>query len=810
MTEEDDAASLSWLVNANLNAEALSTWIGTRPCTDGLENLQVLDLSSNQLTGSIPANLSGPQLIKLVLDQNQLQGDSQVGLDALCTQASNLQVLSISGNPGLTGALPDSWGNLTALERLEMGNVAWVPAASWPAWSSMSNLSYLDLSNSSGYSTIITEPLPQSWFTGMTSLSTFICHSCKFAQAADVRMTAWRALRWLDISNNPLNSTGGSAPPGTILPAAWEQLNLTALKASGCNLIAANNTALANWSRLAVNGLLNTIHILDVADNPDLSFSSMEAFFGQMKLYELYVRSTNISGAGWANMPCYVDATNNTALGVPGCPNSWEGVECDPDTGRVTSINLSMALCSASNPCPLPSNMFSVLSALHTFSVSGANLQAKLDELDMGDSAMLRVLNVSSNPLLEGPLPASWAASLTSLVTLDLSGIQAMGQIPNEWAGPTTEWRNTLTTLRLSGASLMSSIPFPFHLTALSMLDLSHNNLTGLLLDVPNVSNLVTHLDLSSNQLTGTLVAYWDTSFGSLIHLNLSHNLVAGTLPTEWSSWTSIEHLDLSMNTLSGTLPDAWHNMTSLMSLRLSENKFIHVDVSDNAFSGTVPRTMTAWGGLQTLDVSNNMLTGLFGRGGCNLDSLAVLKVSHNQLAGQLFTTGIRYMGCYGDTNDRAFPAWLINGIVTVASCTKAAQDQGYRYFGLQNGEACFGGNDWASVTKYGPRSNCNVSCNGNISEICGGYYAVSVYRVANTDWLSHVDLSVLTTVDASHNLLSGSIPEFFGQLGQLYIDHNNFTGPVPSSFGTGSKVELLHGLAPGGCSFTMCNANAL
>lgn len=28
-----------------------------------------------------------------------------------------------------------------------------------------------------------------------------------------------------------------------------------------------------------------------------------------------YVRGTHISGAGWANMPCYVDAINNTALG---------------------------------------------------------------------------------------------------------------------------------------------------------------------------------------------------------------------------------------------------------------------------------------------------------------------------------------------------------------------------------------------------------------------------------------------------------------------------------------------------------------
>jgi hypothetical protein len=48
--------------------------------------------------------------------------------------------------------------------------------------------------------------------------------------AADARMPAWHALRWLDISYNPLNSNGSSSPPGTVLPAAWEELNITTLK----------------------------------------------------------------------------------------------------------------------------------------------------------------------------------------------------------------------------------------------------------------------------------------------------------------------------------------------------------------------------------------------------------------------------------------------------------------------------------------------------------------------------------------------------------------------------------------------------
>jgi hypothetical protein len=48
-TEEDDAASLLWLVNSNPGAEALSTWIGTRPCTDGKPSLAITRTSWTKL-----------------------------------------------------------------------------------------------------------------------------------------------------------------------------------------------------------------------------------------------------------------------------------------------------------------------------------------------------------------------------------------------------------------------------------------------------------------------------------------------------------------------------------------------------------------------------------------------------------------------------------------------------------------------------------------------------------------------------------------------------------------------------------------
>ena len=55
----------------------------------------------------------------------------------------------------------------------------------------------------------------------------------------------------------------------------------------------------------------------------------------------------------------------------------------------------------------------------------------------------------------------------------------------------------------------------------------------------------------------------------------------------------------------------------------------------------------------------------------------------------------------------------------------------GYEFFGVQNGgTGCFCG---ATYGRYGPSAACNMSCAGNLSEICGGAGVNSIYRVANT-----------------------------------------------------------------------------
>ena len=52
---------------------------------------------------------------------------------------------------------------------------------------------------------------------------------------------------------------------------------------------------------------------------------------------------------------------------------------------------------------------------------------------------------------------------------------------------------------------------------------------------------------------------------------------------------------------------------------------------------------------------------------------------------------------------------------------------KGYKYYGVQNGYACFCSNSYGSQGKAS-ESDCASKCNGNSIEICGGWGRNSVY----------------------------------------------------------------------------------
>lgn len=65
----------------------------------------------------------------------------------------------------------------------------------------------------------------------------------------------------------------------------------------------------------------------------------------------------------------------------------------------------------------------------------------------------------------------------------------------------------------------------------------------------------------------------------------------------------------------------------------------------------------------------------------------------------------------------------------TQEDCAKACamKDKSFSYFGLQNGSSCFCGNDHGKYGKLADNA-CNITCDGNEAENCGGQDANNVF----------------------------------------------------------------------------------
>ena len=106
-----------------------------------------------------------------------------------------------------------------------------------------------------------------------------------------------------------------------------------------------------------------------------------------------------------------------------------------------------------------------------------------------------------------------------------------------------------------------------------------------------------------------------------------------------------------------------------------------------------------------------------------------VKKIEYTRSSSAPVTSGSRYIGCFADQTDvRDLGGYTFNnGAMTTSSCISTCNERGFKYASTQFGSHCFCGNSYG---RYGASTNCNMPCSGKSSEICGGGWANSVYRV--------------------------------------------------------------------------------
>ncbi|XP_047341062.1 leucine-rich repeat receptor-like protein kinase PXC2 [Impatiens glandulifera] len=452
-------------------------------------------------------------------------------------------------------------------------------------------------------------------------------------------------------------------------------------------------------------------------------------------------------------------------------PFNWVGVKCDPDTRRVTELNLDGFTLSGHIGRSLLRVQF-----LQVLSLSGNNFNGTINPI-LSQFENLLVLDLSHNSL-SGSIPDELFRQCRSLKTVSLGGNNLTGPIPDSLNMCLTLEQIDFSSNQLSG-SLESGI---WSISKLQSLDLSNNFFVG---EIPvgiGSLNALKAVNLSMNNLNGELPADIGDCL-SLKSIDYSWNFLSGDIPDSIKKLGFCQVLCLSGNSFTGEVPEWIGEMTSLEILDLSANnltgripssigelRFLkEVNLSMNMLSGGLPESIRSCNNLLLLDVGQNLLTGnfppwIFG------SSLQTVSLSGNKLSGEI-----------------NFPSSLSSPDLQMLDVSSNSL----------SGEVSYG------VGRFSNLKFLNLSGNyfvGSIPSSIGELNFTEVIDFSSNELHGSIPSEIgsaysLQKLNLGKNFLSGDIPIQIGncfRLIALILSENNLTGSIPLEITNLTELELV------------------
>ncbi|KAG0585092.1 hypothetical protein KC19_3G257500 [Ceratodon purpureus] len=368
---------------------------------------------------------------------------------------------------------------------------------------------------------------------------------------------------------------------------------------------------------------------------PGMFLSSSSDLYAMKQLWNTWNSTPDLPNnlAGWNPLENGTDMT-------PCVPtNPWRGVYCNAVTNSSqSSINstvwdlgiVSLVLANVSLQGTIPAGIGN-LSNLVTISLTdNRGLTGNLP-MEFENMYSLFEIDLHGNSITGG-IPAWNQQAFLFLQTLNIADNKMEGLLPrNRTISFRAVQTFNLSYNYFSQENSLGDLFFYFH-KAVSM-DFSHNNFSGVLPYLTNVTeegtNLqitgpLSYLDFSSNSFNGSLPNM--NGHQALRFFNVSQNLLSGELdPVMLSNVSTLETMDLSHNQFTGFISNLG-GLTGLQHLDLSYNKFnpgpfpnwttslIYLQtlsLRGLSLNGSVPSSVLAdFKSLHTLALDDNNLTG--------------------------------------------------------------------------------------------------------------------------------------------------------------------------------------------------------
>ncbi|GAV69423.1 LRRNT_2 domain-containing protein/LRR_4 domain-containing protein/LRR_6 domain-containing protein/LRR_8 domain-containing protein [Cephalotus follicularis] len=330
-----------------------------------------------------------------------------------------------------------------------------------------------------------------------------------------------------------------------------------------------------------------------------------------------------------------------------------------------------------------------------------------------------------------------------------------------------------------------------FGLPNLKYVYIENNKLSG---QIPgNIGQLVQleALSLAGNRFTGPIPSSI-SALTQLTQLKLEGNLLNGTVPVGIGHLKNLTVLTLQSNQLSGPIPDFFSSFNNLRLLSLHYNKFYgkipssisslapklaYLELGHNELTGQIPRFLGNFKALDTLDLSWNRLSGVVPKEFANLTKIFNLDLSHNLITDPfpiMNVKGIESLDLsYNNLHLLEIPKWVTSSPIIyslkLAKCGikvnlhdwNPVESYFYDYIDLSDNEIS------GSPVRLLNRTDYLV-----------GFWASGNKLRFNLESLRIVD--TLKSLDLSHNLVFGKVPNAVSRLDEFNVSYNHLCGQIP------------------------------
>ncbi|XP_074284162.1 receptor-like protein EIX2 [Silene latifolia] len=534
--------------------------------------LITLDLRMNGFWGVVPDGIGQFTMLEsLYVSSNSLEG-TLTHMHFL--NLLHLRELDLSDNPKLVVNIYENWIPPFQLDVISLRSCKLGPR--FPKWlQSQTNFSYLDVSNTS-----ISDNIPVSFWNSLSS--NFACLNMSFNQFYGTLPNLPH------ISNNAFAIDLSSNLFEGVVPSGFANSILLYL----------NDNRFSNYSNILCPKTESILRKLDLSNNL-FSGELPDCWINFSQLISLHLESNKFFGQipkslGTLLSLEFLHLHNNSFSGP--LPVTFESLI------SLRILNLGYNLFSGNIP-PWIGNSFQSLGAFilrknhFVGEIPGSICQlGNLQILDLAINNLSGVIPncISNFTTMERKKNPSMEFSSYDIITLDVDDDVGTGGETTivSWKREEERFKDTFRFVKY------------IDLSALELLDLSNNHLTG---EIPISLAKVTYLgtlDVSNNNLSGQIpVSTQLQSFDASQYAGnprLCGNELRGEIPYGILILNGLESLDLSKNKLSGNIPFEIGNLTALELL----------DMSNNHLTGEIPTSLAKVTTLKIMNVSNNNLYG--------------------------------------------------------------------------------------------------------------------------------------------------------------------------------------------------------